>query len=117
MNKERKATLTLAADILEASVADGAYSRRMSRAVESGIKELIASEDRARRAMEGFKDLEGTAQNYRNTVSSLKHLEASMECLVEDDYDGALEHLRKAADPVAQQVHREVKTKARRARK
>jgi hypothetical protein len=117
MNKERKATLALLTDVLQADFRDDAYTKRQARACETGLQGLISSEERAMKAMEPYKEQPGTASNYRNTVASLHHLEAALECLVEEDLAGALDHLEGAADPTSRQVHREPKKTTRRAKK
>ena len=107
MNKERRATLTVLTEVLQAAHRDGALSRRMSRAVENGVAAVLSSEERALRAMEPYKDDNGTAQNYRNTTASITHLKGAQDALVEEDVSLALDHLEGAADPQSRQVHRE----------
>jgi hypothetical protein len=96
VNKERKATLNVLVDVLKAT--KGRADTRLLRAVERGVEHLLSSEERAKRAMEGYKDSPTTAANYRNTRRSIRHLKKAHEALMDHDSATALDELIAAHD-------------------
>lgn len=112
MNKERKDTLAVLINVLKAAQREGA-GPHLLKALDKGVEATLISEERARKAMEPYKDSPNTAANYRNTASSISHLDKALIAITESDLESAVDHLEAAVDPSSRQVHKP----ARRARK
>lgn len=100
MNKERKATATMLAELMKVAALEGA-SKRLSRVIDKALDDLTASEDRALKGMEPYKANATTATNYAAGEASLDCLHDASEYILEGDMQSAAVAVEQSYNPPA----------------
>ena len=113
MNKERTLAAKLILDLTKVATRENGMSRRASSAVETCLRALISSEEKALKGMEPYKDNATTAPNYAKARECLDYLNSAVEALLDGEYEEVTELMHLAIDPPVPEPVKPVKKTSR----
>jgi hypothetical protein len=99
VNKDKRATLQVLADITNAYRHERSLPHKVVIVLHDAVRRMADSEALSLKKMEPYKDNEGTARNYRNAANAVDDLTEAYEAIADGDLDQAWAHLARVASP------------------